>query len=144
MFYVGTQWLNPTVSKMHLLLLYKPVLQSDLIHFMPNNPFCNKTLIHFMHKTDDEFKCFILYKLIAIFLFFKPFPASFFFIFAFSIKLTVKNCFIKICQWLNPNRGPLVSESTPLPTEPQPLPLSGIFYFKNTLLGTQIFSERFA
>ena len=29
---------------------------------------------------------------------------------------------IKVCQWLDSNRGPLVSEATALPTEPQPLP----------------------
>ena len=30
--------------------------------------------------------------------------------------------FIKVCQWLHSNRGPLVSEPTPLPTVPQPPP----------------------
>ena len=29
---------------------------------------------------------------------------------------------IKICQWLDLNRRPLLSEATALPTEPQPLP----------------------
>ena len=29
---------------------------------------------------------------------------------------------IKVCRWLDSNRGPLVSEATALPTEPQPLP----------------------
>ena len=28
----------------------------------------------------------------------------------------------KFCQWLESNRGPLVSKATALPTEPQPLP----------------------
>ena len=31
---------------------------------------------------------------------------------------------IKVCRWLDSNRGPLVSEATALPTEPQPLSLS--------------------
>ena len=48
-------------------------------------------------------------------------PGLFFFIFVFSIQLIV-NKFIKFRQWLDSNRGPLVSEATPLPTEPQPLP----------------------
>ena len=30
--------------------------------------------------------------------------------------------FNKICRWLDSNHGPLVSEATALPTEPQPLP----------------------
>ena len=50
------------------------------------------------------------------------FPASFFFIFVFSIQLTVINVQYKFCGWLDSNRIPLVSEATALPTEPQPLP----------------------
>ena len=30
--------------------------------------------------------------------------------------------YIKVCQWLDSNGKPLVSEATALPTEPQPLP----------------------
>ena len=51
----------------------------------------------------------------------QPFPASFFFIFVFSIQLTVI-CSIKFCRWLDSNCGTLGSEATALPTEPQPLP----------------------
>ena len=40
----------------------------------------------------------------------------FFFIFVFSIQLTVN------IQWLDSNRGPLESEATALPTEPPLLP----------------------
>ena len=50
-----------------------------------------------------------------------PFPTSVSFIFDFSIKLTVYR-FDKICRWQDWNRGPLVSDVTSLPTEPQPLP----------------------
>ena len=32
------------------------------------------------------------------------------------------NIKINFCQWLDSNHGPLVSEATALPTEPQPLP----------------------
>ena len=32
-------------------------------------------------------------------------------------------CSIKFCRWLESNRGPLVTKSTALPTEPQPLPI---------------------
>ena len=44
------------------------------------------------------------------------------FIFVFSIQLIINKCSIKFCQWLESNRGPLVSKATALPTEPQPLP----------------------
>ena len=47
--------------------------------------------------------------------------------------------FNKFCRWLDSNRGPLVSEATAQPTEPQPLPnkhkvqtsleFGGLFYF---------------
>ena len=55
------------------------------------------------------------------------FPASFSFLFSSfqynTIHLTVNNnCSTKICRCLDSNRGPLVSEATALPTEPQPLP----------------------
>ena len=55
-----------------------------------------------------------------------PFPASFSF-FVFSIQLTVNNVQYKFCGWQNLNRGPLMSEATALPTEPQPLPQSKLF-----------------
>ena len=32
------------------------------------------------------------------------------------------NKYVNICQRLDSNRGPLVSEATALPTDPQPLP----------------------
>ena len=55
-------------------------------------------------------------------------PGLFFFIFRlFNTQLIVyNNCSILInfCRWLDSNRGPLVSEATALPTEPQPLPKS--------------------
>ena len=47
--------------------------------------------------------------------------ASFFFIFVFSIQLTI-NVQYKFCQWLDSNSRPLELESTALPTEAQPLP----------------------
>ena len=51
-----------------------------------------------------------------------PFPASFFFIFVFSIHLSVNNVQCKFCWWLDSNRLPLVLEATAQPTGPQPLP----------------------
>ena len=51
-----------------------------------------------------------------------PFPASFLFIFVFSVQLIINKCSIKFCRWLEANRGPLVLKATALPTEPQPLP----------------------
>ena len=46
----------------------------------------------------------------------------FFFMFVFSIQLTVNNVQYKFRRWLDSNRGPLVSEATALPTESQLLP----------------------
>ena len=52
-----------------------------------------------------------------------PFPASYLYIYfrLFDI-VDSKQMFNKICRWLDSNHGPLVSEATALPTEPQPLP----------------------
>ena len=53
-------------------------------------------------------------------------PALFFFIFVFSIhswQFTNVQYVNFFCQWLDSNQGPLVSEATALPTEPQPLPI---------------------
>ena len=50
-------------------------------------------------------------------------PGLFLFIFVFSIQLIINKCSIKFCRWLESNRGPLVTKSTALPTEPQPLPI---------------------
>ena len=56
----------------------------------------------------------------------------FFFIFVFSIQLTVNNVIYKFCQWQDFNCGPLLSEATALPTEPQPLPLPSFSQITNT------------
>ena len=63
-----------------------------------------------------------------------------FFIFVFSTQLLMNN-FTKFRRWLDSNCGPLVSEATALPTEPQPLALmtslissSLIFFSKNPFL----------
>ena len=47
-------------------------------------------------------------------------PGLFFFIFVFSIQLTVNVQYI-FCRRLDLNHRPLESEATSLPTEPQPL-----------------------
>ena len=52
------------------------------------------------------------------------FPGLFFFIFIFSIPLTVNQFSSKIRWWLDSNHRPLVSEATALPTETQPLPMN--------------------
>ena len=53
----------------------------------------------------------------------------FFFIFVFSIQLTVNKWMsvIKVCRWQVSNRGHLALEATALPTEPQPLSKKNIF-----------------
>ena len=66
-------------------------------------------------------------KTLCLFLFLHKMGHSrplFFFSFVFSIQLTVNNVQFKICRWLYSNRGPLVLETTALPTEPQLLPMS--------------------
>ena len=51
-----------------------------------------------------------------------PIP-SLFFVSILSLQQLVINMFItKFCQWLHSNCGPLLSEGTALPTEPQPRP----------------------
>ena len=59
----------------------------------------------------------------TVLLFFKrAMPGLFFFIFVFSIQLTVNNVQYNCCRRQDLNRGSLVSEATAQPTEPQPLP----------------------
>ena len=52
-----------------------------------------------------------------------PFLASFPLFFVFSLQLTVNIVQYKFCQWLDSNRGPLVWETTALPTEPRHYPV---------------------
>ena len=42
-------------------------------------------------------------------------PGLFYFIFVFSTQLTVNKSLIKVCRWLDSNRGSLVLEATALP-----------------------------
>ena len=58
-----------------------------------------------------------------------PSPASFSLFSSFQYTVDSKQMFNInfFCWWLDSNRGPLVLEATPLPAEPQPLPLSMIF-----------------
>ena len=58
-------------------------------------------------------------------------PGLFLFIFVFSTQLTIKIVQLKLCQWLDSNRGPLVLEATALPTEPQSV--MSIFYKQFTI-----------
>ena len=52
-----------------------------------------------------------------------PFTADFLYIRLFISVDIVHMFHIKVCWWLNSNRGPLVSEATALSTESQPLPV---------------------
>ena len=74
------------------------------------------------------------------------FRPLFFFIFFFSIQLTV-NAHYKVCWWLDLNHGPLDSEETALPTEPQPLPrksvtLRTLFHLQKKLLVNRVESKK--
>ena len=51
--------------------------------------------------------------------------------FLFLIELTVIIAQYKFCRWLDTNRGPLVSNVTALPTEPQPSPDHSTFLFSS-------------
>ena len=90
------------------------------------------------HKSHRSHSLFALDQVWATDLvFFWPFPASFFFFLlflVFSIQLTVNKCSINFYRWLISNRGPLVSETTALPTEPQPLPHTCLIFLSFNLL----------
>ena len=58
------------------------------------------------------------------------FPSLFFFIFVFSIQLTVKGQY-NFLPMTGSNRGPLESKATTLPTEPLPLPYNTFYPFQN-------------
>ena len=51
-----------------------------------------------------------------------PFSASFLYFRLFLTDDSKQIFYIKVCRWLDSNCGPLVSEATVLPIEPQPLP----------------------
>ena len=54
-------------------------------------------------------------------------------------KCFLKCFFYKICQWLDSNLGPLLSEVTALPTVPQPLPIN----IKNTRLSLALCGQSY-
>ena len=83
---------------------------------------------------DHKVKNSVIKIVLIFFLTSGPFPASFydwFSSFQYNWYLTSKqrNVQYKFCRWLDSNRGPLVSEPTALPTEPQPLPKLYLFAF---------------
>ena len=49
--------------------------------------------------------------------------------------------FFKICQCLDSNRGPLLSETTALPTEPQPLPWFSSLLIDHVTFPTEFLSQ---
>ena len=98
---------NKWGAKIKLVKSAKTSMTSFIERIVTQNRFSNnlKTfLFHFFNKL--FFKWAIL--------------SHFFFIFVFS-TVNSKYVFNKICRWLDWNRGPLVSQVTFLPTEPQPL-----------------------
>ena len=70
------------------------------------------------------FAVFLIFRLLSLELCFLngPFPTSFPLFSSFLQTVNRKSQFTKICRRLDSNHGPLVPESTALPTEPQPLP----------------------
>ena len=64
----------------------------------------------------------------------EPFPASLYYIFVFSIQLTVNKC-------LDSNLEPLELEATAIPTEPQQLPNILIVYITKRLLSSRSFKR---
>ena len=81
--------------------------------------------------------------LLFFFFFFKkigPFPASFSLFSYFQYTVDKFSILINFCQWLDSNRGPLASEATALPTEPQPLSYcTSLFCLFNTVDSKQMF-----
>ena len=67
-------------------------------------------------------------KSFVIFFYKLAIPGLFFLYFRLFNIVDSKQMFNKFCQWLDSNRGPLVSEATALPTEPQPLPIFRTLY----------------
>ena len=86
----------------------------------------NKSHFSKKKKTMFSVKIFVCFSL-EIFVKNCPFPDSFSYFCFFSVQLTVHNVQYKFCRWLDSNLGPLVSEATALPTEPQPLPISYVW-----------------
>ena len=70
----------------------------------------------------------LAYQMYGAFFYNGPFPASFSFLFIFSISISNK-----LCRWLDSNCWPLVSEATAQPTEPQPLPYGAFLCTKSAL-----------
>ena len=76
--------------------------------------------------------------------FLEPFPASFYLFSSFQyssslIKLVV---ILRICQWLDSNRGSLVSEATALQLRHNHWPLNWL-YFKNKLLEGELLEYKY-
>ena len=65
----------------------------------------------------------------------------FFSLFSSFQQLIVNMFIIKSCRWLDLNYGPLVSEVTALPTEPQPLPQALIIVFTRHEITTITFID---
>ena len=63
-----------------------------------------------------------------------PFPAPFTLFSSFLQTVNRKYWFNKSCWWLDSNGGPLVTEATALPTEPQPLPYHFMFVSGSSVL----------
>ena len=61
------------------------------------------------------------------------FSASFSLFLSFQYSWQETNIQYKFCRWLDLTRGPLVSEATAVPTEPQPLPKK-VFVTKQIIL----------
>ena len=65
----------------------------------------------------------------------RQFPAYFYFRRFNTVDRKQMGLYIKVCQLLDSNRGPLVLEATALPIEPQPLPYySQLFLLSNASL----------
>ena len=51
--------------------------------------------------------------------------------------------YMKIYRWVDSNRGPLVSQATALPTEPQPLPQNIILFDDADRLNVYLYISRY-
>ena len=88
------------------------VIVNVSIHFSTKHLFIPNSIRSLSTAMDDSWSCLVKRSHWAI-------PGLFFFIFR---PFNTVDCIGKDCRWQDLNCGPLVSETTALPTESQPLP----------------------
>ena len=99
------------IQSLNIFFRFTSTYLFDSLKMVTHNTSSYQVLKVYIAWGENVFKCAI--------------PGLFFFIFVFSMQLTV----YKICQWLHLNHGHLVLEAGALPSQLQPLP--HCFFLKN-------------